>query len=304
MKLNGVLIDDTYAEGLSAYCARAVITAATERYARVSAAEATGFGTSFIGCPAEAGIEGAVTAAETPDGRPGCSILICQTKKDKLKEQLMERIGECVLTAPTTAVFNGLPVERREDPKTEEKLDVRLHFFGDGYEMKTTVGGRNCWSIPLMGGDFVCEEEYGYRKGVGGGNFFVMGESQASALLAAQAAVDAIGQCPGCITPFPGGIVASGSKVGSRKYSKFMKASTNDKMCPTIRDLVPGSEIPDGVKAVFEIVIDGLAPELVGGAMRNGIKAACTVPGTVKISAGNYGGKLGPHKFYLHELLQ
>ena len=304
MKINNVIIDDTYAEAFPIYCAEALITAATEYYAKVCATEATGFGTSIIGCPSESGIDNYVLAEHSPDYRPGYAIMVCHMKKDKLKEQLMERVGECVLTAPTTAMFNWIPFERKADPKEEEKLDVKLHFFGDGYESKTVVGGRNCWKIPIMGGDFICEEEFGYKKGVAGGNFFIMGETQASALMGAQAAVDAISQVPGSMTPFAGGIVASGSKVGSNKYAKFMKASTNEKMCPTIKDRVPDSQIPDGVKAVFEIVIDGLTPEIVGRAMRYGISAACTIPGVVKISAGNYGGKLGPHKFYLHELLK
>jgi formylmethanofuran--tetrahydromethanopterin N-formyltransferase len=304
MKINNVIIEDTYAEAFPIYSAEVLITAATEYYAKICAQEATGFGTSIIGCPSESGIDRFVIGEETPDYRPGCVIMICHMKKDGLKEQIMERVGECVLTAPTTAMFNWIPFEKKEDPKLEEKLDVKLHFFGDGYESKTVVNGRNCWKIPIMGGDFICEEEFGYKKGVAGGNFFIMGDSQAAALMGAQAAVDAISAVPGAMTPFAGGIVASGSKVGSNKYPKFMKATTNDKLCPTIKDRVPDSQVPDGVKAIFEIVIDGINPEAIAHAMRDGISSACTIPGVVKISAGNYGGKLGPHKFYLHELLK
>lgn len=302
MKINNVEIEDTYAEAFPITVSRVLITAATEYYAKVAATEATGFATSVIGCPAEAGIDCFVPGDKTPDGRPGYVIMICHPKKENLKEQLIERIGECVLTAPTTAVFNWLPFERLEDKTQEKRLDVKLHFFGDGYEYKTTVGGRNVWAIPIMEGDFICEEEYGYKKGVAGGNFFIMGESQGSALIAAQAAVDAISRVEGCITPFPGGIVASGSKVGS-KY-KFMKASTNQKMCPSLKGKVPDTQLPANVNAAYEIVIDGIDEATVARAMTAGIKAACAIPGVVKISAGNYGGKLGPFKFELQKLLQ
>ena len=304
MKINDVLIDDTYAEAFNMYCSEVLITAATEYYAKVCAEEATGFGTSIIGCPSESGIDMFYGSEHTPDYRPGYSIMICTRKPDVLKEQLIERVGECVLTAPTTAMFNWTPFERKDDKTQEQRLDVKLHFFGDGYESKTVVNGRNCWKIPIMGGEFVCEEEIGYVKGVGGGNFFIMGETQASALMAAQAAVDAIHLVPGIITPFAGGIVAGGSKVGSNKYAKFLKVSTNEKMCPSIRDRVPDTQIPEGVKAVFEIVIDGMNPEVIRHSMKHGISAACTIPGVVKISAGNYGGKLGPHKFPLQEIMQ
>ena len=301
MKYNNVEIEDTYAEAFPVTVSRVLITAATEYYAKVAATEATGFGTSVIGCPAEAGIDCFVPADKTPDGRPGYVIMICHPKKDNVKEQLIERIGECVLTAPTTAAFNWLPFERMEDKTQEKRLDVRLHFFGDKFEYQTKVGDRNVWAIPIMNGDFICEEEYGYKKGVGGGNFFIMGEPQGSALMAAQAAVDAIAHVEGCITPFPGGIVASGSKVGS-KY-KFMKASTNEKMAPSLKGKVE-TQLPPEAKAAYEIVIDGVDEAAVAKAMTVGIKAACKVPGVVKISAGNYGGKLGPFKFELVKLLQ
>jgi formylmethanofuran--tetrahydromethanopterin N-formyltransferase len=302
MKYNNVEIDDTYAEAFGAQVSRVLITAATEYYAKVAATEATGFATSVIGCPAEAGIDCFVPTDKTPDGRPGYAIMIVHPNKDKLKEQLIERIGECVLTAPTTAVFNWLPFERLPDKTQEKRIDVKLHFFGDKFEYQAKVGDRNVWAIPIMGGEFTCEEEYGYKKGVAGGNFFVMGETQGSALLGAQAAVDAIAQVEGCITPFPGGIVSSGSKVGS-KY-KFMKASTNEKMAPTLKSKVPDTQLPPNVNAAYEIVIDGVDEATVGKAMAAGIKAACHVPGVVKISAGNYGGKLGPFKFELVKLLQ
>lgn len=292
MEYNGVIIDNTYAEGFPTWVSRVIVTAVTKEWAYKAAVEATGFATSTIGCPAEAGIERFVPADETPDGRPGYAILICVGKK-KLKEQLVERIAECILTAPTTAAFNGLVAE--------EKLPVKLHFFGDGFESKITVDGRECWSIPIMGGDFIIEEEYGAVKGVAGGNFLIMGENQMSALVAAEAAVDAIADVPGVITPFPGGVVSSGSKVGSNKY-KFMGASTNEAFCPTIREKVEGTSVPAGIGAIYEIVIDGVDETSVKAAMAAGVKAACKVPGVKQITAGNYGGSLGPFKFQLHEL--
>jgi formylmethanofuran--tetrahydromethanopterin N-formyltransferase len=294
MELNGVTIDDTYAEAFPTWVSRVIITAVTEDYAYNAAVEATGFATSAIGCPCEAGVEGFVPAEETPDGRPGYAILICAGKK-KLKEQVVERLAECVLTAPTTAVFDGMP-------EAEERIAVKLHFFGDGYEYQKEVGGRKCWAIPIMNGEYVGEEDFGIIKGVAGGNFFVMGENQMAALMGAQAAVDAIAGVSGVITSFPGGIVASGSKVGSKKY-KFMAASTNEKYCPTLREKVEGSMVPEGVKAIYEIVIDGVDEESVKEAMSAGINAATKVPGVVFISAGNFGGNLGPFKLELKDLI-
>ena len=267
MELNGVTIDNTYAEAFPTWVCRVIITAVTKDWALKAATEATGFATSAIGCPCEAGIETILTGSETPDGRPGVSILICASKK-KLKEQVVERLAECVLTAPTTAVFSGIT-------DAEEKIPVKLHFFGDGYEYQKEVGGRKCWVIPIMNGEYVGEEEFGIVKGVAGGNFFIMGENQMAALVAAQAAVDAIAEVKGVITSFPGGIVASGSKVGSLKY-KFMTASTNEKYCPTLREKVADSKVPAGVKAVYEIVIDGIDEKSVAAAMGAGIKAAVT----------------------------
>ena len=294
MEINGVTIDDTYAEAFPTWVCRIIITAVTKEWAVKAATEATGFATSAIGCPCEAGIEGFVPASETPDGRPGVAILICASKK-KLKEQVVERLAECVLTSPTTAVFNGITI-------ADEKIPVKLHFFGDGHEYQKEVGGRKCWVIPIMEGEYIGEEEFGIVKGVAGGNFFVMGENQMAALMGAAAAVEAIDGVAGTITSFPGGVVASGSKVGSLKY-KFMPASTNEKYCPTLREKVADSKIPAGIKAVYEIVIDGIDEKSVAAAMAAGIKAAVKVPGVKFISAGNFGGTLGPYKIELHNVL-
>ena len=294
MEINGVTIDNTYAEAFPTWVCRVIITAVTKEWARKVATEATGFATSAIGCPCEAGIECELDGSETPDGRPGVAILICASKK-KIKEQVVERLAECVVTAPTTAVFNGII-------NAEEKIPVKLHYFGDGYEYQKEVGGRKCWVMPIMSGEYIGEEEFGIVKGVAGGNFFVMGENQMAALMGAQAAVDAIANMPGTITSFPGGIVASGSKVGSLKY-KFMIASTNEKYCPTLREKVPDTKIPAGIKAVYEIVIDGIDEKSVAAAMGAGVRAAVMVPGVKFISAGNFGGTLGPFKIDLHKVL-
>ena len=298
MEINGVTIDDTYAEAFNVWAARVIITAATKDWALWAAREATGFASSTIRCPCEAGIESYLPPNKTPDHRPGYAILIC-SKKSALKEQVLSRVSDCVMPVPTTAVFNG----HVED---ELKVPIKLHYFGDKFEKQVKVGGIDCWSIPLMGGNFIIEEEIGAIKAIAGGNFFILGDSQMAALTAARVAADAIKDVPGTITPFPGGVVSSGSKVGSKFY-KFMTASTNEKYCPTIREAVIAkglpTNVPEGVKSVFEIVINGVSEEAIKAAMKAGIQTACTIPGVVKISAGNYGGNLGPYKFYLKDVL-
>ena len=302
MEINGVIIDDTYSEAFNVWAARIIITAATKNWAFKAATEATGFASSTIRCPCEAGIEIYLPPDRTPDHRPGYSILIC-SKKSALKEQVLSRISDCIMPVPTVSVFNGHIGEGR-DPAEVLSLPVKLHYFGDKFEKKVKVGDIDCWSIPTMGGDFIIEEEVSAVKAIAGGNFFVLGRSQMAALTAADVAVEAIKNVPGTITPFPGGVVSSGSKVGSKFY-KFMTASTNEKYCPTIREAVIAkglkSFVPDGVHAVYEIVINGVNEEAILGAIRAGIQAAVTIPGVKMISAGNYGGNLGPYKFYLRD---
>jgi len=296
MEINGVEIEDNFAEAFGIKVSRILITAATKKLALVAATEATGYGTSVIGCPAEAGIDGYVPPQETPDGRPGYIIMICNMNKDKLDHELLERVGMCVLTAATTAVFDWM-----EEPDEKLKTGQKLKFFGDGYEQTLDIQGRKIHSIPLMSGDFLVEAELGIRAGVAGGNFFILADNQPAGLLAADAAVDAIEAVAGAITPFPGGIVASGSKVGSTKY-KFLGASTNEKMCVTLKDEVEGCQIPENVNGVYEIVIDGVDEEAVKAAMKAGIEAAVKISGVIQISAGNFGGNLGKYKIKLHEL--
>jgi len=296
MELNGVEIEDTFAEAFPIKISRILITAATKRWATVAAQEATGFGTSVIGCPAEAGIEKYADASETPDGRPGVYIQLCTFGFKSLEQQLLERVGQCILTAPTTAVFNGLP-----DAEKQFDTGRKLKYFADGTESETEVGGRKMHVIPMMEGDFLVEDTIGAVTAIAGGNFFIFGDTQMTTLTAAENAVDAIGAVDGTITPFPGGIVASGSKAGANKY-KFLKATANEKFCPSIKDKVEGSEIPADVNCVYEIVINGLDFESIAKATEMGIRAAVAVPGIKKITAGNYGGSLGPHKFNLHDL--
>lgn len=296
MDINGVEIEDNFAEAFDIKVSRILITAATKKLALVAATEATGYGTSVIGCPAEAGIDCYVPPQETPDGRPGYVIMICNMNKDKLDHELLERVGMCILTAATTAVFDWL-----DEPDEKLKTGQKLKFFGDGYEQTIDVEGRKVHSIPLMSGDFCVEAELGVKAGVAGGNFFILAENQPAGLLAADAAVDAIEAVPGAITPFPGGIVASGSKVGSNKY-KFLGASTNEKMCVTLKDEVEGCQIPENVNGVYEIVIDGVDEDAVKAAMKAGIEAAVKVSGIIQISAGNFGGNLGKYQLQLHDV--
>src|SRR5262249_54233535 len=242
-----------------------------------------------------AGLERELPPAQTPDGRPGVSLLLFAFSRDALQKAVVNRVGQCVLTCPTTACYNGLPVVK------EKRLRVggNLRFFGDTFQFSKKLEGRRYWRLPPMDGEFVCEDFFGTVKGVAGGNFLIVGDSQVAALAAAAAAVAAIRAVPGVILPFPGGVVRSGSKVGSR-YKK-LRASTNDAYCPSLRGLVK-SALPEGASAVYEIVIDGTDLAAVEEATRVGVRAACR-PGVLRISAGNYGGKLGPFHLRLHKLL-
>jgi formylmethanofuran--tetrahydromethanopterin N-formyltransferase len=295
LTIQSTLIEDTFAEAFPMTAARLLVTAETLDWARVAAREATGYAASVIGCDAEAGIERELSPNETPDGRPGLSLLLFAFSRDALQKAAVNRVGQCILTCPTTACYNGLPAVKDKTIR----IGGNLRFFGDGYQFSKKLDNRRFWRLPVMDGEFVCEDVFGTMKGVAGGNFLILGESQAVALAAAESAVAAIGEIPGVICPFPGGIVRSGSKVGSR-YKK-LKASTNDAYCPTLRGLV-ASALPDGVNAVYEIVIDGLDLAAVEQATRAGVQAACR-PGIVRIGAGNYGGNLGPFHLHLHRLL-
>jgi len=295
MRIRDVFIEDTFAEAFTMRVARLVVTARTPRWAREAALKLTGFATSVIGCKVEAGIERELGPDETADGRPGISILVMTMGKDDLPKRLIERVGQTVLTCPTTACYDGLP-----DAPDRVGVGSALRFFGDGFQASKVVGGERFWRIPVMEGEFVVQEKFGMVKGVGGGNFLILARSADAALASAEAAVDAMAGLAGVVLPFPGGVVRSGSKVGSRRI-KSMIASTNDAFCPTLR-AVTASALPEGVNSVLEIVINGVDAGGISRAMRIGIDAACR-EGVVAITAGNYGGKLGPHHFHLRKIM-
>jgi formylmethanofuran--tetrahydromethanopterin N-formyltransferase len=295
MIINNVPIEDTFAEAFPMTAARVIVTAATPEWARTAATVATGYAASVIGCDAEAGIERELRPDQTPDGRPGVSLLLFGFSRDALQKAALNRVGQCILTCPTTACYNGLPLIKDKNIR----IGGNLRFFGDGFQFSKKLDGRRFWRLPVMDGEFLCEDIFGTIKGVAGGNFLILGQSQEKALAAALAATEAIRKIPGVILPFPGGVVRSGSKVGSR-YKK-LRASTNDAYCPTLRGQVK-SALPEGVNAVYEIVIDGLDLTAVEEASRVGVRAACQA-GIVGISAGNYGGNLGPFHLHLHKLL-
>jgi formylmethanofuran--tetrahydromethanopterin N-formyltransferase len=297
MNINGVLIEDAFAEAFAMKATRLVVTAHNLEWAYHAATAATGFATSVIGCGCEAGVERELAPGETPDGRPGLALLLFAVSAHELTKQLERRVGQCMLTAPTSAVFAG--VEGGEPLP----LGKRLRYFGDGYQTSKLIGGRRYWRIPVMDGDFLIEDTTGMVSGVGGGNFLVLAESQAQALAACEAAVAAMRQMPNVILPFPGGVVRSGSKVGSRYPS--LRASTNDAFCPSIRGVTVTKLTPE-IEAVLEIVIDGLTAADVAAAMRTGIRAVVglgAARGIRRVSAGDYGGKLGKFHFRLRELM-
>jgi formylmethanofuran--tetrahydromethanopterin N-formyltransferase len=295
LRVHDIPIDDTFAEAFPMTAARLLVTAETPAWAMTAAQTSTGYAASVIGCDAEAGVERELALHETPDGRPGLSLLFFGFGRDALQKAVINRVGQCILTCPTTACYNGLPLVKDKTIK----VGGNLRFFGDSWQTSKNLLGRRLWRVPVMDGEFTCDDLFGTVKGVAGGNFLIVGETQSAALAAAEAAVTAIRAVPGVIMPFPGGIVRSGSKVGSR-YKK-LKASTNDAYCPTLRGLVP-TALPDGANAVYEIVIDGLDLPAVEEATRVGVRAACR-PGVLRITAGNYGGKLGPFHLRLHQLL-
>jgi formylmethanofuran--tetrahydromethanopterin N-formyltransferase len=298
-KIGDVEVEDTFAEAFPMYATRLLITALNEKWALTAARVATGFATSIIMSPAEAGIERLVPPEKTPDKRVGALIHIYHRSVPELKLQTIVRVGQCILTCPTTALFDGVPKSKRK-----MHIGEALAKFGDGFEVKDTMYGKVVWRIPVMEGEFILEDTVGVVKAVAGGNFFILASSREAALEAAEKAVEEISKkCRNVVLPFPGGIVRSGSKVGSLKYPK-LAATTNHLYCPAIRDKVPDTKIPENVKSVMEIVINGLDEESVMRAMGVGVRAACSVKGVVKITAGNYGGKLGPYKMYLKDAVK
>lgn len=298
MKINGVQIDDTFAEAFPMKAARIIITAQNMEWAYHSANAATGFATSVIACGCEADIERELKPSETPDGRPGVAIMIFSMGAKELAKQIQNRVGQCVLTSPTSACFSGIS----EGDKIP--LGKNLRYFGDGYQISKKLGKTRYWRVPVMDGEFVCEENTHITKAIGGGNFLVLGKDQQTTLKACEKAIKAMRRIPNVIMPFPGGIVRSGSKVGS--IYKTLPASTNDAFCPTLKGQVK-TELSENIGSVMEIVIDGLDEQSISEATRAGVLAACSLgpqKGIYRISAGNYGGNLGPHHFHLREILK
>ncbi len=297
MIINGIAIDDTFAEAFPMKATRVIITALNLEWAYHAARAMSGFATSVIACGCEAGIERELSPQETPDGRPGLSVLFFAMGGKGLTKQVQTRAGQCVLTSPTSALFSGI------DSGKPIPLGENMRFYGDGFQISKLINGKRYWRIPVMDGEFLAEEATYMVDAVGGGNFLILAESQPQALAACEAAVAAMKEIPNVIMPFPGGVVRSGSKVGS-KY-KALNASTNDAFCPTLKG-VTRTQLSPEIESVMEIVIDGLTKEDIDRAMRAGIEAVCNLGvgnGVHRISAGNYGGKLGPYHFHLREIM-
>ena len=295
MKLGKAQIVDTFSEAFGMWGARVIITADSRAWARAAADSMTGFATSVIRCKCEAAIECEIPEASTPDRRPGINVLLFTMKGEDMSARLIERVGQCVMTCPTTACYNGLEAERTVP------VGNRLRYFGDGYQSSKRLGQHRLWRIPVMSGEFLVEDSFGMQPTVGGGNLLLLGSSK-SALSAATAAVEAMREVAGVFLPFPQGVVRSGSKIGSAKY-KSMIASTNDAYCPTLRGIAPETHVPEGIESVYEIVVNGLDEAAITDAMRRGMKAAGD-NGAQIISAANYGGNLGKYKFHLHKIIE
>ena len=295
MKIKSTEIVDTFAEAFKMYGSRIIITAETKEWAMAAAQSITGFATSVIGCKCEAGIETEIPANASPDLRPGVSVLLFAMDSESLGKRLMERIGQCVMTCPSTACYNGI------DQGNEITVGGQLRYFGDGFQISKKIAEKQLWRIPVMDGEFLVDDVFKTKEAVGGGNILILGKDQNTTLKAAKSAVKAMREIPNIILPFPNGVVRSGSKVGS-KY-KALIASTNDAYCPTLSSVVEKTEISKGINSVLEIVIDGLTLNAVEEAMYIGINASIK-PGIKKISAGNYGGGLGQYQIQLHKLLE
>lgn len=295
MQLGETYIEDTFAEAFGMRYVRLIVTAHDRYWLLAGAREFTGYASSVIACDAEAGIERLLAPEETPDGRPGANLLAFGFTTQALGKAIPNRTGQCLMTCPTTAVFDGLP-----DASERIALGKQVRFFGDGYQKSKLVEGRRLWRIPVMDGEFLVHEHAGVARGVGGGNLLIQAETLPACLLAVRRAVHAVRRVPGVIAPFPGGVARSGSKVGS--WYKKLVASTAEAYCPTLRGLVE-SRVHPRANYVYEVVIDGVSEEAVAQAMAAAMRAAAG-PQVAAISAGNYGGKLGKYQFHLRTLLR
>jgi len=294
LQVNGTEIEDTFAEAFRMRYTRLIVTAHDEHWLHAAVSEFTGFASSVIACDAEAGVERWLPPSETPDGRPGAAVLVFGFSVEALGKAVPNRTGQCLMTCPTSAVFDGLA-----DGEERIPLGRHIRFFGDGFQKSKLLDGHRYWRIPVMDGEFLVEDSLGVAKGVAGGNLIIQGVDLPAALAAARRAVDALRDLPGVITPFPGGIARSGSKVGSRY--KMLAASTADGYCPTLRGRVD-TQLHAGANCAYELVIDGIDEQAIARSMALGIRAAAGV-GVVAISAGNYGGKLGKFHFHLRQVL-
>ena len=303
LSLNGIPVIDTFAEAFDVAGTAIIVTNDTAKWAMIAATTMTGFATSVIGCGAEAGIDAELSPEETPDGRPGVRILLFGFEPNGLKDQLIKRVGQCILTCPGTACYAGV------GGPTKIKLGGAIRYFGDGFAVAkrlpdATGNARRYWRIPVMDGEFLCEDTVRAVDGaVGGGNLLFLGRNHVETLKVAEIAVEAAKAVPGAILPFPGGIVRSGSKVGGR--TKGMMASTNDAYCPTLKGRA-GSALPAECGVVLEIVIDALTSQGVSDSMRAGLHAATEIGGKhglIAVTAGNYGGNLGRHHYHLRDLI-
>jgi formylmethanofuran--tetrahydromethanopterin N-formyltransferase len=308
MHLGPTIIVDTFAEAFRMRFARLVVSAIDDYWLDAATRELCGYGSSVIQCDAEIGVERKLANNESPDGRPAAAVLAFGFSTDGLAKALPKRVGQCVMTCPTTAVYDGLPAHNPDSgvPSSSQKreqdripLGKHIRFFGDGFQKSKKPGERRYWRIPVMDGEFLVEDSLGVQKGVAGGNIILQGISQRSALDSARRASDAVKELAGVITPFPSGVVRSGSKVGSRY--KGMVASTNDAFCPTLRGRV-ASELVSEAQCAYEIVINGVSEQAVADAMRAALHAAAG-EGIPAISAGNYGGQLGKFHFRLRDLV-
>ena len=291
-------VEDTFAEAFPMKASRLIITAYNKNWAFQAANSFCGFATSVIACGCEAGIESNLLPSQTPDGRPGVSVLIFSMSSKELAKQVLNRTGQCIMTSPTSSVFSG------NSGDVKIPLGNALRYFGDGYQISKIIGNKRFWRIPVMDGEFLCADFAYQMEGIGGGNFLILGENIEGVLFAAELAVKKISKIRNVILPFPGGIVRSGSKVGS-KY-KDLIASTNFEYCPNLRGIVQ-SKLDKKINSVLEIVIDGIHQKDIELAIKLGISEIINSEnkfGIKRISAGNYGGKLGPYLFKLRSIVK
>jgi formylmethanofuran--tetrahydromethanopterin N-formyltransferase len=294
MHIGPTLIEDTFAEAFRVRYTRLLVTAHDDYWLQAALRSVTGYATSVIACDAEVGVERMLPESETPDGRPGAAVLFFGFSAEGLAKSVPNRAGQCLMTCPTVAVYDGLPAAEERVP-----LGKHIRFFGDGFQKSKLIAGRRYWRVPVMDGEFLVQENVGVEKGVGGGNIIFQAATLEAALAAARRATEAIAPLPDVIAPFPGGVVRSGSKVGAQ-YKKLV-ASTADAYCPTLRGRV-GTKLREGANCALEVVIDGASETAVATAMATAIRATAG-PGVIAIGAGNYGGKLGKFHFHLHRIL-